>query len=136
MLYPIAIEVGSDSEAYGVVFPDVEGCFSAGDTLEEALENAKEALEAHFELLAESGEVPTMPTSLSQHQKDPEYTGWTWGVIDINLDPFMGKASKINVTLPTLLMKKIDDVVEKSPHYQSRSHFLQVSAMKELEVSL
>ncbi|HAS8502035.1 TPA: type II toxin-antitoxin system HicB family antitoxin, partial [Vibrio vulnificus] len=32
MLYPIAIEVGNDIHAYGVVVPDIKGCFSAGDT--------------------------------------------------------------------------------------------------------
>ena len=37
MLYPIAIEKGSATEAYGVIVPDIPGCFSAGDTFEEAL---------------------------------------------------------------------------------------------------
>ena len=39
MRYPIAIEVGDKKHAYGVVVPDLPGCFSAGDTLEEALSN-------------------------------------------------------------------------------------------------
>jgi len=34
--YPIAIEVGDKKHAYGVVVPDLPGCISAGDTLEEA----------------------------------------------------------------------------------------------------
>ncbi|MDL3986047.1 type II toxin-antitoxin system HicB family antitoxin [Shewanella xiamenensis] len=34
MLYPIAIETGDSKHAYGVVFPDIPNCFSAGDTLE------------------------------------------------------------------------------------------------------
>ena len=45
MHYPIAIETGTSTEAYGVVVPDLPGCFSAGDTLDEAMENAKEAIE-------------------------------------------------------------------------------------------
>lgn len=42
MKYPIAIEPpASDSEAWGVVVPDLEGCFSASDTgVDEAIENA------------------------------------------------------------------------------------------------
>ena len=43
--YPVAIETGTSTEAYGVVVPDLSGCFSAGDTLDEAMENAKEAIE-------------------------------------------------------------------------------------------
>lgn len=132
MLYPIAIEIGSETESYGVVFPDVPGCFSAGDSIEEAIRNAKEALEAHFELLADNGELPPQPTQLKQYEKKPEYAGWAWALVDIDLDPFMGKSSKINVTLPNLLTKKIDDTVEGDPNYQSRSHFLQIAAMNQL----
>ena len=40
MRYPIAIETGDSKHAYGVVVPDLPGCFSAGDTLDEALTNA------------------------------------------------------------------------------------------------
>lgn len=37
MLYPIGIEMGDDKHAFGVIVPDVPGCFSAGDTLEEGV---------------------------------------------------------------------------------------------------
>jgi hypothetical protein len=39
--YPIAIESRTDQAAYGVVVPDLPGCFSAGDTLEEAIAGAE-----------------------------------------------------------------------------------------------
>jgi hypothetical protein len=35
MRYPVAIEPGHDTAAFGVVSPDLPGCFSAGDTLDE-----------------------------------------------------------------------------------------------------
>ena len=44
MKYPIAIEPGDDHTAFGVVVPDLPGCFSAGDTLDEAIDNAREAI--------------------------------------------------------------------------------------------
>lgn len=50
MKYPIAIEHGDNTHAYGVVVPDLPGCFSAGDTLDEAFENAKEAIAGWIEL--------------------------------------------------------------------------------------
>ena len=55
MLYPIAIEPGDETHAFGVIVPDIPGCFSAGDTLEEAYANAKEAIAGHLELLVEMG---------------------------------------------------------------------------------
>lgn len=40
--YPAVFHKENDS--YWVEFPDLEGCFSSGETIEEAYENAKEAL--------------------------------------------------------------------------------------------
>lgn len=51
MKFIIAIEPGSDSTAWGVVVPDLPGCFSAGDTLDEALDNARQAIDQHVEVL-------------------------------------------------------------------------------------
>jgi predicted RNase H-like HicB family nuclease len=41
------IEAGGNS-GYGVYFPDLPGCVSAGDTIEEAARNAEEALSLHL----------------------------------------------------------------------------------------
>jgi predicted RNase H-like HicB family nuclease len=49
MRYPIAIESRTEQTAYGVVVPDLPGCFSAGDTLEEAIAAAEEASLAWIE---------------------------------------------------------------------------------------
>ncbi|MGB0453594.1 MAG: type II toxin-antitoxin system HicB family antitoxin [Bacteriovoracaceae bacterium] len=38
-------KIVKDSDGYFVEFPELEGCFSEGDTLEEAKLNAKEALD-------------------------------------------------------------------------------------------
>ena len=56
MLYPIAILQGDDVHAWGVEVPDIPGCFSAGEDLDDALAMAREAIEGHLELLAESGD--------------------------------------------------------------------------------
>ena len=52
MRYPLAIHKDEDS-CYGVTVPDIPGCFSAGDTIGEAVENAQEAIFEHLEVLAE-----------------------------------------------------------------------------------
>ncbi len=131
MLYPIAIETGDTEYAYGIVFPDLPGCFSAGDTLEEALSNAKEAAEYYLEDLAEHGKLPPQAGDLAVWQKEEEYQGWAWAVVDIDIEPFLGKSSKINATLPNLYLKKIDELVKVHPEYKNRSHFLQVATIHE-----
>ena len=47
MQYPVVIHKDSDSD-YGVTFPDIPGCFSAGSTIEETINMAQEAAECHI----------------------------------------------------------------------------------------
>lgn len=45
---------------YTVIVPSLPGCVSYGDTIEEAIEMAKEAIAAYIESLRQSGEeIPT-----------------------------------------------------------------------------
>ncbi len=128
MLYPIAVEKGSDTEAFGVIVPDIQGCFSAGDTFEEALENIKEAIASHLEILAEDGEEIPLASNVSKHLDDSDYQGMIWAVVDIDVSRYLGKAEKINVTLPSRLIRLIDDKVGKDRQFKSRSAFLAAGA--------
>ena len=55
MNYVIAIEPGDKKHAFGVAVPDLPGCFSAGDTLDEANTNAREAIELWLETVIDDG---------------------------------------------------------------------------------
>ena len=48
MKYPVLIHKESSSD-FGVTVPDLPGCYSAGTTMEEALESAQEAILTHVE---------------------------------------------------------------------------------------
>lgn len=131
MLYPIAIEQGDEQQAYGVIVPDIPGCFSAGDTLEEAFQNAKEAIEFHLEGLVEDGEEIPKAKSLEVHKNNPELSGLTLALVEVDITHLLGKSEKINVTLPSLLIRRIDEFVASHPNYKTRSGFLaQVASEK------
>ena len=133
MLYPIAIEKGSDTDAYGVIIPDIQGCFSAGDTFEDALENAKEAIAGHLEILAEDGAAIPLASQVSNFLDNEDFKGFIWAIVDIDLSRYLGKAEKVNVTLPSRLIHLIDDKVGKNKPYKSRSAFLAAGAEKILQ---
>lgn len=119
MILTIAIEPGNKKTAYGVVVPDLPGCFSAGDTIEEAFENAKEAIEAHCELIAESsGDFP-VTKSMAVWQRDPEYRGWIWGMVEVPVEKLFGPAEKINITVPARILKRIDSFAAKNGETRS-----------------
>lgn len=73
MKYPIAIEPGSDKTAWGVIVPDLSGCFSAADSgIDEAIENAKEAIELWIEAALDAGEDIPKPGTITDLQKKKE----------------------------------------------------------------
>lgn len=133
MLYPIAIFAGDEQYAWGVEVPDIPGCFSAGDNLDDALAMAREAIEGHLELLAEASEPIPEARSLTVHARNPDYAGCTWAVVDIDVIRYMGKAEKLNITLPGHLVARIDAYVKSHPEQKSRSGFLAEAALRVLQ---
>jgi len=130
MFFPVAIEMGNEEQAFGVVVPDLPGCFSAGDTLDEAIKNAQEVIAFHLEgLVEENEEIPTAK-DLSAYINDPEYKGFGWYLLDIDISKYMGKTEKVNVSLPSRLIHIIDELVAKDPKFKSRSSFLAAGAEK------
>jgi len=55
MRHPIAIEIGTETTAYGVVAPDLPGCFSAGDTIDDAVSAAEKAAAAWIDATLDAG---------------------------------------------------------------------------------
>jgi predicted RNase H-like HicB family nuclease len=58
--------------AVGVVFPDLPGCFSAGDTFDKAIANAHVALRLYAEAEASAGRRLPKPRSFEALFKDAE----------------------------------------------------------------
>ncbi|MCD5362518.1 type II toxin-antitoxin system HicB family antitoxin [Chromobacterium aquaticum] len=83
--YPIAVEPGDDRHAYGVIVPDLPGCFSAGDTLDEAIRNAREAIELHLEGLVEDKSVIPRASSVQAHVGKPEFAGHIWEWVEVGV---------------------------------------------------
>jgi predicted RNase H-like HicB family nuclease len=57
--YNFSIIVERDENGYFVSCPELQGCYSQGDTYEEALENIKDAIELNIEdRIAEHEKIP------------------------------------------------------------------------------
>lgn len=70
--YIAIIEDAGPETAIGVWFPDLPGCFSAGDTIDQALQNAEEALSLYAEGFEdEYGKLPA-PRTLTELKADPD----------------------------------------------------------------
>lgn len=106
--YPIAIEPGTDTTAFGVVVPDLPGCFSAGDTLDEAIAGAEEAAAAWIDATLDAGEAIPPPTTLDDLRAHAEFAGWTYGVISIDPALLDDRTERVNITLPRRVLERLD----------------------------
>ena len=69
----IALVHKDEGTSYGVSFPDVPGCISAGDTFEEAIVNAAEALAGHLALMRADGDTIPAPRSFEELKRDRDF---------------------------------------------------------------
>jgi predicted RNase H-like HicB family nuclease len=60
--FPAIVERGADS--FGVYFPDLPGCVSAGRTVTEAVAGAEEALRGHLAVMADYGDPVPEPSEV------------------------------------------------------------------------
>ncbi len=128
LIFPIAIEPGDELHAFGVVVPDLPGCFSAGDTMEVAYAKAKEAIEAHLAVLIDEGMDVPVQRPLADHQSNTDYANWLWGFIEVADIPALKKTVRLNISLPESLLRDIDEHA-KAMH-MTRSGFLAQAALK------
>jgi predicted RNase H-like HicB family nuclease len=112
MNYPVVIHKDKDSD-YGVTVPDLPGCFSAGSTMEEALENAREAILCHAEGLMLDEEPVPAPTSIEKHRDNELYKNGVWALITVDLSKISGKAKRVNITIPERLLAQVDTFAKK-----------------------
>ena len=132
MRFSVALHT-DDGKQFGVTVPDIPGCFSAGNSEDEALDNVKEAILGHLELLAEmGGEIPTA-RAIAVHRANPDYDEAIWGFVEVDITPFLGRAEKINITVPSLVLRQIDRYVQQHPaEARSRSAFLTEAALERM----
>jgi len=109
MKYPIAIEPGNAKTAWGVVVPDLPGCFSAADSgIDEAIDNAKESIELWIETAIDAGQNVPKPSSIAELQKKKEFKGWVWAIVEINPALLSDEIERVNITLPKRVLARLD----------------------------
>ena len=127
MRFPVVIHKDKNSD-YGVTVPDLPGCFSAGDTADDALNNAVEAIECHIEGLLVDGEAVPHGQSIEHYRSKREFSGGIWALVDVDLSKLSGKAKRVNITLPERILVQIDSFASKTG--DTRSGFLAHAALE------
>jgi len=109
MRYPIAIEPGNDTTAWGVVMSDLPGCFSAGDTLEEAMIQAEDAIAGWLEAAIDDGQdIPALSYIGALRAAHPELTGWLWALVKVDPAMLDDTLERVNISLPRRVLHRLD----------------------------
>lgn len=130
MEFPIAIFKDKDS-VFGVNIPDIPGCYSWGDTYNEAIHNAKDAIYGHIETLLELGENADFKAStIDDLVSQEEFVGAIWALVNVDLSELDPKPERVNISLPKFVLRRIDEYTKA--HHETRSGFLARAAMHAL----
>lgn len=131
MAHYIAL-IHKDAESdYGVSFPDLPGCVTAGVDLDDARAMAEEALALHLEgLMEDEGAVPE-PSSMEAVMADRANRDAV--AILVPVKAAAPKTVRVNVTFPEPELQQIDRFAED--HGFTRSGFLLKAAKREMEAA-
>ena len=132
MKFPVLIHK-EEGSAYGATLPDIPGCFSAGDTLEEAMDNVQQAVELYYD--GEDELVLPSPSPIEDLMGAGVYAeGGVWVLVDIDFSFISPKTVRVNITLPEYKLRRIDKAAKARG--LSRSAFLAAAAEEEMNKTL
>ena len=127
MNYPVLIHKDTNSD-YGVTVPDLPGCFSAGETLDNALLNVVEAIECHLEGILLDGESIPPVNAIEEHRNDPAYQDGIWAFVTIDMTKLSGNTRRVNITIPERVLNVMDKFA--ADHNQTRSGLIMEAALE------
>lgn len=132
MKYPIMVIKSNVENNYNFSVVDLPGCQVKAATMDDGLHMLEDAMASHLSILVEYGEQVPQAKSIEYHMQKTTEISPIWAVLEFDIVPYLGKSHKINVTLPELLIKQIDDRVAKTSQYSSRSGFIANACISEL----
>jgi len=129
MNYPVAIEPGSETTAWGVVVPDLPGCFSAADGgVDEALDAAREAMAVWMEEAIAQGQAIPRPSRVDALARSGQFEGWIWAVVPVDPAWMDQRAERVNITLPHQVLAVLDAKAQQAG--TSRSGYIAQLALQ------
>lgn len=128
----IAIIHKDPKSDFGVSFPDFPGCITAGTSIDNAKDMAKEALTLHIQGMIEDGEQLPFPSKLEEIMADPDAADAAAYLV-VEVPDSKHRTVRVNITVPEMTLKQIDAAAKK--HGMSRSSFLVHAAQNAIQPS-
>jgi predicted RNase H-like HicB family nuclease len=126
--------VDGERGAYGITFPDLPGCTSMGETVDQVTRNAVEAVRMWVEDTVQDGEPIPEPRAMDDLLRDQEVreqisAGAVFVAVPLLMD--LGRPAKANISLDAGLLKAIDEAADA--HRLTRSAFIASAVREKIE---
>ena len=120
-------KVHKENDGFWLEFPDLPGCFTQGDSLEELMENAQEALGAFLAVKMENDEEIPKPSDIRQISESSDDLK-TYVSVDVNKYHKDTRAVRKMLSIPAWLANEAD-----RRHY-SLSKILQEALLEKISI--
>ena len=143
MLFSVGIELPqSNDDAFGLIIPalcnESFSCYSSADTEKQISLMATDAITMTIEEMLLDGVAlnTIVDKGVIAYQQDREYSDYNaWLMLDVDVSKLEGKPKRINISIPDVLVQRIDDYVKHSAgRYKDRSDFIASAARNEMQV--
>jgi predicted RNase H-like HicB family nuclease len=121
-----------ERKGWSVLFPDLPGCATQGENLEEAISMAADALGGHLAVARDYGDAVPAPRSMEEIKADEKWcaeNGVRWGeamAAPITVRPPLGKPERVTISMDSNILREIDAFAKKRG--QTRSSVLTAGA--------
>lgn len=122
-IYPAIFDYADDGIT--VLFPDLPGCVTCGDTEEEAMRMAKDAMALYLYDMEQEGEAAPIPSPMRDISVEPNQAKV---LVEVWMPPFRDKMEQKAVKKTLTIPKWLDDLAKE--HNVNYSRLLQ-NALKE-----
>ena len=119
MAHYIAVLVPERSGGWTVLFPDLPGCASQGETLDEAIAMATDALAGHLAVARDYGDETPAPRSLDDIRSDKEWCSENnvqWGkamAAPILVRPPLSRPERVTISMDSNILRELDAYAER-----------------------
>ena len=120
MMHYMAVFVPERGGGWSAFFPDLPGCATQGDDLEEAISMAVDALAGHTAVMRDYGErlpEPSSPEQIRRNKAWSEEHGVEWGkamVAPIAVRAPIGKPERVTVSIDSNVLRRIDAYADRN----------------------
>lgn len=119
MAHYVAVLIPERTGGWSVLFRDLPGCATQGEDLDEAMENAVDALAGHVAVARDFGDPLPDPSTLEEIRADRAWCtehGINWESVmaaPISVRPPLGKPERVTISLDSNVLRAIDGYAAK-----------------------